>query len=125
MPVAPGIAANSIVAVQGGPPYDDLGDGVVKYASAHRTDCESELVVALGALVPIEPDDDRRGAPHSCFYAWPPAQARDASGCGNNRTKVKRMPQSGARLGPGYRHEVWITAASPARTRRRGSRGMM
>lgn len=45
MPLAPGIAANSIVAVNGEPPYDDGSDGVVKYASAHRTDVESELVV--------------------------------------------------------------------------------
>ncbi|MEO6029081.1 MAG: alpha/beta fold hydrolase, partial [Candidatus Binatia bacterium] len=45
MPVAPGIAAHSIVAVDGDPPYDALGDGVVMYSSAHRTDCVSEIVV--------------------------------------------------------------------------------
>lgn len=46
MPIAPGIAANSIVAVKGPPPYGESStDGVVKYLSAHRTDCESELVV--------------------------------------------------------------------------------
>lgn len=46
MPIAPGIAANSIVAVKGPPPYgENSTDGVVKYLSAHRTDCESELVV--------------------------------------------------------------------------------
>jgi hypothetical protein len=51
MPVAPGIASHSIVAVDGDPPYDALGDGVVMYTSAHRTDCDSELVVK---------------SPHSC-----------------------------------------------------------
>jgi pimeloyl-ACP methyl ester carboxylesterase len=51
LPVAPGVAANSIVAVKGPPPYDDGTDGVVKYVSAHRTDVESELVVS---------------SPHSC-----------------------------------------------------------
>ncbi len=51
MPIAPGIAANSIVAVKGDPPYDSGTDGVVLYRSAHRTDCESELVVK---------------SPHSC-----------------------------------------------------------
>lgn len=51
MPVAPGIAANSIVAVNGDPPYDNGTDGVVRYVSAHRADCESEVVV---------------NSPHSC-----------------------------------------------------------
>jgi pimeloyl-ACP methyl ester carboxylesterase len=51
LPVAPGIAAHSIVAVDGDPPWDDGSDGVVKYVSAHRTDVDSELVVR---------------SPHSC-----------------------------------------------------------
>lgn len=52
MPVAPGIACNSIVAVDGDPPFGDTSsDGVVRYLSAHRTDCESEIVVK---------------SPHSC-----------------------------------------------------------
>src|SRR5262249_31385529 len=51
MPLAPGIAANSIVAVNGDPPYDNGSDGAVAYASAHRTDVESEIVVR---------------SPHSC-----------------------------------------------------------
>jgi hypothetical protein len=40
-----------MVAVDGDPPYDALGDGVVMYSSAHRTDCDSEIVVK---------------SPHSC-----------------------------------------------------------
>ena len=51
IPLAPGIAAHSIVAVNGDPPYEDGSDGVVKYVSAHRTDVESEIVVR---------------SPHSC-----------------------------------------------------------
>jgi len=51
MPVAPGIAVHSIVAVNGDPPYDGGTDGVVKYESAHRTDVDSEVVVR---------------SPHSC-----------------------------------------------------------
>jgi hypothetical protein len=52
MPIAPGIVANSIVAVNGDPPYGEgSSDGVVRYMSAHRTDCESEIVVR---------------SPHSC-----------------------------------------------------------
>ncbi|MEB2285100.1 MAG: hypothetical protein B6D46_10215 [Polyangiaceae bacterium UTPRO1] len=45
MSVDPGIACHSIVAVKSGPPYDGGSDGVVRYESAHRTDCASELVV--------------------------------------------------------------------------------
>jgi pimeloyl-ACP methyl ester carboxylesterase len=52
IPVAPGVASHSIVAVKtGGPPWDDGDDGVVKYKSAHRTDVDSEIVV---------------DSPHSC-----------------------------------------------------------
>ncbi len=48
MPVAPGITANSIVAVQGDGPVEEGDDGVVEYTSAHRTDVESEIVVRSG-----------------------------------------------------------------------------
>jgi pimeloyl-ACP methyl ester carboxylesterase len=48
MSVDDGIAANSIVAVQGEGPPEDLDDGVVEYTSAHRTDVESEVVVRSG-----------------------------------------------------------------------------
>ena len=51
MPVVPEITCNSIVAVKTDPPYDDGTDGVVRYESAHRTDCASEVVVK---------------SPHSC-----------------------------------------------------------
>jgi pimeloyl-ACP methyl ester carboxylesterase len=43
--VAQGIAADSIIAVQGTGPVADGGDGVVKYQSAHLEGVESEVVV--------------------------------------------------------------------------------
>jgi pimeloyl-ACP methyl ester carboxylesterase len=45
IPVAPGVAAHSIVAVEGDGPPEDGGDGVVRYQSAHIDDVESELIV--------------------------------------------------------------------------------
>jgi triacylglycerol esterase/lipase EstA (alpha/beta hydrolase family) len=46
IPVAPGIAVNSIIPVkQGYDPYQEGNDGVVKYTSAHIEPVESEVVV--------------------------------------------------------------------------------
>ena len=45
IPVAPGIAAHSIIGVTGNGPIENGGDGVVKYQSAHIDGVESELVV--------------------------------------------------------------------------------
>ncbi|HXC51729.1 MAG TPA: alpha/beta hydrolase [Candidatus Limnocylindrales bacterium] len=45
IPVAPGIASNSIVAVQGTGPIETGDDGVVKYTSAHIEGVESEKIV--------------------------------------------------------------------------------
>lgn len=44
-PIAPGVTAHSVIAVQGGDPANGGGDGVVKYESAHIDGVESELVV--------------------------------------------------------------------------------
>jgi pimeloyl-ACP methyl ester carboxylesterase len=44
-PVAPGIHANSIIAVAGNGPIEDGDDGVVKYQSAHLDGVESEYIV--------------------------------------------------------------------------------
>jgi pimeloyl-ACP methyl ester carboxylesterase len=44
-PLAPGVAANSIVAVETEGPIESGNDGVVMYTSAHRDDVESEIVV--------------------------------------------------------------------------------
>src|SRR5262245_4113125 len=51
IPVAPGITVNSIVAVKGTRPLEKDDDGVVKYASAHLADAESELVIHSGHSV--------------------------------------------------------------------------
>jgi hypothetical protein len=51
LPVAPGVAARSIIAVKDGVPSKTAADGVVKYESAHIDGVESELVVK---------------SPHSC-----------------------------------------------------------
>ncbi|HZP42081.1 MAG TPA: hypothetical protein VFD84_11310 [Candidatus Binatia bacterium] len=48
IPVAPGVAVNSIVAVKGEGPVAGGSDGVVRYASAHLDGVESELVVRSG-----------------------------------------------------------------------------
>ena len=45
IPIAPGVAAHSIVAVKGTGPVEEGDDGVVKYESAHIEGVESELIV--------------------------------------------------------------------------------
>jgi hypothetical protein len=45
MPVAPGVAADSIIPVLGPGPPDGQDDGVVEYRSAHLEGVESELVI--------------------------------------------------------------------------------
>jgi hypothetical protein len=53
LPIAPGVAVNSIIAVRGAkvPPYEGGADGVVRYQSAHIEGVESELVVDSGHSV--------------------------------------------------------------------------
>jgi pimeloyl-ACP methyl ester carboxylesterase len=48
VPVAPGVAAHSIIAVRGDGPVAEGSDGVVTYASAHLDGVDSELVVRSG-----------------------------------------------------------------------------
>jgi pimeloyl-ACP methyl ester carboxylesterase len=55
LPIAPGIAANSIVAVRGDGPLERGTDGVVRYPSAHLEDIESELVVRSGHSAQDQP----------------------------------------------------------------------
>jgi pimeloyl-ACP methyl ester carboxylesterase len=45
IPVAPGVAANSIIPVQGDSPLEDETDGVVAYSSAHIEGVESERII--------------------------------------------------------------------------------
>lgn len=51
IPVAPGVHAHSIIAVDADGPLENGGDGVVKYTSAHIDGVESEKVIR---------------SPHSC-----------------------------------------------------------
>jgi hypothetical protein len=56
IPVAPGVVANSIIAVRGPGPVEDGEDGVVKYRSAHLDGIESELVVRSGHSLQDQPE---------------------------------------------------------------------
>ena len=55
LPVAPGVAAHSIIAVSGDGPLESEGDGVVDYPAAHIGGVESELVVHSGHSVQGHP----------------------------------------------------------------------
>jgi len=48
IPISPGVAAHSIIAVKGSGPVEQGNDGVVEYQSAHIEGVESELVVNSG-----------------------------------------------------------------------------
>jgi len=45
LPIDPACKAHSIIPVEGTGPFEDGGDGVVKYRSAHIEGVESELIV--------------------------------------------------------------------------------
>src|SRR4029079_18650740 len=53
--LAPGVAAHSIIAVEGNGPVAAGDDGVVTYQSAHIAEAESELVVRSGHSVQSHP----------------------------------------------------------------------
>jgi hypothetical protein len=56
IPVAPGVAAHSIIAVRGNGPPETGGDGVVRYASAHLDGVASEKIVRSGHSLQAHPD---------------------------------------------------------------------
>jgi pimeloyl-ACP methyl ester carboxylesterase len=56
LPVAPGIASNSIIAVQGSGPPESGSDGVVSYESAHVDGVESEFIVRSGHSAQSDPE---------------------------------------------------------------------
>ncbi len=56
LPIAPGVEAHSIVAVQGNGPPEKGGDGVVKYTSAHIDGVASELIVRSGHSTQAVPE---------------------------------------------------------------------
>ncbi len=55
LPVAPGVAVHSIVAVRGSGPPERGSDGVVRFSSAHLADADSELVVRSGHSTQLHP----------------------------------------------------------------------
>jgi pimeloyl-ACP methyl ester carboxylesterase len=55
IPVAPGVAGHSIIAVQGSGPVEEGSDGVVEYRSTHLDGVESEVVVRSGHTVQDQP----------------------------------------------------------------------
>jgi pimeloyl-ACP methyl ester carboxylesterase len=55
IPVSPQVKAHSIIAVKGEGPVESGGDGVVKYASAHIEEAQSELVVRSGHSCQADP----------------------------------------------------------------------
>src|SRR5262249_32293349 len=59
IPVAPTVAAHSIIAVQGDGPVETGDDGVVTYQSAHIPEAVSELVVRAGHSMQAEPETGR------------------------------------------------------------------
>jgi hypothetical protein len=56
LPIADGVVAHSIIAVEGDGPVKEGGDGVVKYASAHIDGVESERVVRSSHSVQGNPE---------------------------------------------------------------------
>jgi pimeloyl-ACP methyl ester carboxylesterase len=56
IPVAPEIAAHSIIGVTGDGPVEKGGDGVVKYSSAHIDGVESELIVPYPHSMQAKPE---------------------------------------------------------------------
>lgn len=56
LPVAPGVAAHSIIAVEGTGPVEEGDDGVVAYKSAHIDGVQSEKVVRSGHSTQSNPE---------------------------------------------------------------------
>ena len=56
IPIADGVVAHSIIAVDGDGPLADAGDGVVKYASAHIDGVASEKIVHSSHSVQGNPE---------------------------------------------------------------------
>jgi pimeloyl-ACP methyl ester carboxylesterase len=83
IPVAPTVAAHSIIAVQGDGPVETGDDGVVSYQSAHIPEAVSELVVRAGHSMQAEPETVRevrrillRHLADVCPTSCVPGQAR-------------------------------------------------
>ena len=88
LPIAPGIAVHSIIAVKGDGPVESGDDGVVAYSSAHLGEAELRAGCAVRPLQPVQSASDRRGPPHS-------APAREGVVCRGRRLRRRRRTEVG------------------------------
>jgi pimeloyl-ACP methyl ester carboxylesterase len=102
IPIAPGVTAHSIIAVQGDGPVETGTDGVVTYQSAHLDGVASELVVRSGHSVQSDPRtvaEVRRilllhlaeACPHGCL----PAATSDRSAVASAQPANPPRPRRG------------------------------
>jgi hypothetical protein len=91
LPIAPGVEAHSIIAVDGDGPLADASDGVVRYESAHLDGVSSEAIVHSGHSAQGNPEaieEIRRICWFTCARSGSrdraliePARSRSAAGC--------------------------------------------
>jgi hypothetical protein len=96
IPVAPGVAAHSIVAVEGDGPPEDGSDGVVRYQSAHIDGVDSELIVRSGHSSQSNPHTIAEIRRILLLHANE-ACARQGIGCPDDPLLVSQRP-----TGPAY-----------------------
>jgi pimeloyl-ACP methyl ester carboxylesterase len=80
LPISPRVAVNSIIPVDGDPPYSGKNDGVVEYDSAHIEPVESELVVRSKhscQAAPATMEEVRRILLHHLDVGAKPAAEKD------------------------------------------------
>src|SRR5271167_3410292 len=80
-PVAPGIHANSIIAVDGNGPVEGRDDGVVKYESSHLEDVDQSILSALLTLLNLIPTQSKKCTVSSCYTLAMLAPAYPAAIC--------------------------------------------
>jgi hypothetical protein len=107
IPVAPTVAAHSIIAVRGDGPVETGDDGVVKYSSAHIDEAASELVVRSGHSVQSNPRtvaEVRRilmlqwqsACPQGCASGATPAEAANGTAAASPRPRLAPARHQGA-----------------------------
>jgi len=81
IPVADGVVAHSIIAVDSDGPLEEAGDGVVKYMSAHIDGVESEKIVRSSHSVQGNPDTilEVKRILHEHAQRLPPLDGKNAS----------------------------------------------
>ena len=108
LPIAPGIRANSIIAVRGDGPALEGGDGVVKYQSAHIDGVESEKVVFGSGHSVQEKQEGDPGA------AADPARTRRRVAAAS--APLRGAVRTGSRASTGWSCAGWSSGScAPAR----------